>query len=310
MFFALSGFLVAASLERCRTLLKFLSLRAIRIFPALMVEVIISAFLLGPLVTGVSLSEYFTDPLFFHYLWNLVGHPQFFLPGVFLDNPVPRVVNGQLWTVPFELLCYISLAGLTVLGIKRYPIIAPTGSIGLLGAWIGLKVVMHGELAAMPGRVSGAILISCFLAGIAVYFYRMRIAWRPVWGTAALVASLGLLWSAYGEYVAVFPIAYLTVFIGVANPRKILFLKNADYSYGIFIYGFVIQQAVAFWLPGSREWYLNVLISVPAALCLAALSWHFVEKPASELRKYVDWLEEKYLGFGRSIVVFARGSAR
>jgi len=44
MFFVLSGFLVASSLERCRTLVSFAGLRIMRIFPALVVEVMISAF--------------------------------------------------------------------------------------------------------------------------------------------------------------------------------------------------------------------------------------------------------------------------
>ena len=41
MFFALSGFLVCGSLERCRTLVSFLSLRILRIFPALVAEVLL-----------------------------------------------------------------------------------------------------------------------------------------------------------------------------------------------------------------------------------------------------------------------------
>jgi len=73
MFFALSGFLVAGSLERCKTLLGFLGLRVIRIYPALAVEVVLSAFLIGALVTTYPWSRYYSDPLFFLYLRNALG---------------------------------------------------------------------------------------------------------------------------------------------------------------------------------------------------------------------------------------------
>jgi peptidoglycan/LPS O-acetylase OafA/YrhL len=115
MFFALSGFLVAGSLERSKTLLTFLGLRVIRIYPALVVEVVLSAFLIGVFVTTYPLAGYFSDPLFFLYLRNALGDIHYFLPGVFANNPWPGVVNFQLWTVPFELLCYVLLTALVLL---------------------------------------------------------------------------------------------------------------------------------------------------------------------------------------------------
>ena len=116
MFFALSGFLVAGSLERSKTMFGFLGLRVIRIFPALAVEVILSAFLIGAAVTTLPFASYFRDPLFLRYLLNIFGVVHFYLPGVFENNPNPRVVNGQLWTVPIELLCYVTLTALVLLG--------------------------------------------------------------------------------------------------------------------------------------------------------------------------------------------------
>ena len=62
MFFALSGFLVASSLERSSSIPKFLWMRATRIYPALTAEVILSAFIIGPIITTLPLTQYFTDP--------------------------------------------------------------------------------------------------------------------------------------------------------------------------------------------------------------------------------------------------------
>src|SRR5207245_877255 len=125
MFFTLSGFLVAGSLERCQTLISFMGLRAIRIYPALMVEVLLSAFLIGTCITSDSIKDYFTDSEFREYLLNSIGDIHYNLPAVFENNPFPRIVNSQLWTVPYELGCYLTLAGLAILGIKRRPMLAP-----------------------------------------------------------------------------------------------------------------------------------------------------------------------------------------
>jgi peptidoglycan/LPS O-acetylase OafA/YrhL len=56
MFFAFSGYLVAGSLQHCRTLTGFLSLRLLRLLPALAMEVILSTLVLGSLVTSLTLS--------------------------------------------------------------------------------------------------------------------------------------------------------------------------------------------------------------------------------------------------------------
>ena len=119
-FFALSGFLVAGSLAR-NTLPGFLTLRALRIVPALAVEVTLSALMIGPLVTTLPLWHYFSDREFIHYFLNIGGDIHYFLPGVFNDLPLPQYVNLQLWTVPWELTCYIAIVVAATLGIIRRP---------------------------------------------------------------------------------------------------------------------------------------------------------------------------------------------
>src|SRR5689334_7563831 len=116
MFFSLSGILVASSLERCKTFLMFLGLRALRIVSALAVAVLLSALVLGPLLTTLPLGAYFTDPEFHAYFLNIVADIHYRLPGVFVSNPFP-LVNGQLWTIPYELACYVALVILAATGI-------------------------------------------------------------------------------------------------------------------------------------------------------------------------------------------------
>lgn len=298
MFFALSGFLVAGSLERSKTLLTFVGLRAIRIYPALAVEVVLSAMLIGPAVTTLPLSHYFQDPLFFSYLLNALGDIHFFLPGVFETNPIPRIVNLQLWTVPYELLCYVVLAGLVVLGATRRKILIPLAALAL---WI-VEIVMHwssGEwfkpTETFGGVQNGRLLVVCFLAGVSLYMYRERVAWSPRVFIGSAVASIICFWLVpSGDYPAMLPIAYVTVYLGLTNFSRIRLIEGADYSYGIYLYGFVVQQLFVY-LTAPRFWWVNALATVPLTAAFAAFSWHLIEKPAQDMRKPLGRLEQHYL---------------
>jgi peptidoglycan/LPS O-acetylase OafA/YrhL len=289
MFFALSGFLVAGSLLRTATLMQFLGLRAIRIYPALAVEVFLSALLLGPLLTTEPLGAYFTSPLFGHYLMNATGHIHYVLPGVFQDNPFPNVVNAQLWTVPFELLCYISLSVLALIGVKKRLWLAPAALVALMVAYPAARILKHhGESPVILGGVPGAVLVLCFLAGVSAYFYKDRLPWSAPLCILSGLATALLLVAPYGDYVVAPVVTYFTVSLGLANPRKLRILQGADYSYGIFLYGFAIQQTLMQALPWARIWWVNILLSVALVTCFAAASWHLVEKPALKLRRFLQ----------------------
>ncbi len=97
MFFALSGFLVSGSLERSRTIVGFLGLRVIRIFPALAVESTIAMAIIGGFYTSYTLQEYIANSELWSYALNMFGIVRYYLPGVFINNPTTQV-NAQLWT--------------------------------------------------------------------------------------------------------------------------------------------------------------------------------------------------------------------
>jgi peptidoglycan/LPS O-acetylase OafA/YrhL len=301
MFFALSGYLVAGSLQRCRTLGMFLGLRAIRIFPALLVEVILSAFILGPLVTTLPPQLYFSDPLFFKYMLNAIGDVHYLLPGVFADNPWPGVVNGQLWTIPYELYCYCAVAFIALLGLKKWRVLGP---IVVVVVAIGyLLWVLHGTDSSVVSGTNGVrkpFLVATFLAGVSIYLYREVLPWSGWHGVAALAVSIALpSFGQYADFLAPVPVAYATVCFGLINPSRRM-LRGADYSYGIYLYGYAVQQTMMHSFPMARVWYLNVLISIPITVLVAAASWHFVEHPASRLRSVLKRLEDQFLAFRQS----------
>lgn len=294
MFFALSGFLVAGSLQRCRSLISFLGLRTIRLLPALAVDTLVGALIIGPLFTAMPLADYFSDPTFAAYFLNIVGDIHYTLPGVFAENPWPHAVNQQLGTLPFEMICYASLAGLAFVGAIRHrkfywPFVV-TLNIFLFVYFTLIKGAVHGSTVSFP------TLVQCFLYGIGLYLYRDKIAWSPVLGALSLIATLACLTVPSGDYLAPLPAAYFTAYLGLMQPKRIRLISTGDYSYGIFLYGFPVQQAVvAVMGSAGTVWYANLLFSFPITFCLAVFSWWCVEKPALSFKSHLLRLEERVL---------------
>ncbi|SJZ43496.1 Peptidoglycan/LPS O-acetylase OafA/YrhL, contains acyltransferase and SGNH-hydrolase domains [Enhydrobacter aerosaccus] len=287
-FFALSGFLVAGSLER-NTLPVFFTLRVLRIMPALAVEVLLSAFLLGTLLTTWNWSDYFSHPRFWSYLLNVVGYVHIQLPGVFLDNPLPDNVNGQLWTIPYELKSYLMAGFFGFLGLATRSKWVLGISIALI-SYLTLKQVFGAAPHAMQYGPPGRMLIISAMVGLWLYVARHRIPYSRMLFFASLAATWILLSTADLFYVAVFPLCYVTVYLGLQNPRRIWVVASGDYSYGLYLYSFPIQQAIVQLLPDHRTWIVNTALGLPITGICAFLSWHLVEKRVLAWRRVAcDW---------------------
>jgi peptidoglycan/LPS O-acetylase OafA/YrhL len=284
VFFIISGYLVIESWRRDPSVSRYLSRRSLRIFPGLVVCTLLSAFLLGPLVTSLSLGEYFTSPLLPHYLLNILLRPQAFLPGVFEHNIFPKTVNGSLWTLPIEFGMYI-VSPLLVLWGRGEKTRIILGAIGLCG--LSLYVVFaKPDLGTHGQTISDALEVApYFLLGA---FWRIA-APQTIFNAQLALLLLFLLplipegpLSEIGLYL-VLPYAILSA--SLCQPAL---LRSAgrfgDFSYGVYIYGFPIQQTLSFYLHTQGQPFLNFGLSVVPTLVLAALSWRFVEKPFLSLK--------------------------
>jgi peptidoglycan/LPS O-acetylase OafA/YrhL len=260
MFFALSGFLVTGSALRL-PLRQYVLNRVFRIVPALAVDIMLCALILGPIFTALPMFAYFTGDQFRLYFLNIFGFVHYALPGVFIDNPIPAVVNGSLWTVPFEIGCYVVMS----LMIRSRVIHSArlTGSVAL--GWLVLACIIDSSgwqsgSAAIDMAVgflfsrSGGLLIPCFLGGSALYLARGRIPFdaRIAIGFVLLLvaASLlldGSLWSGrpLGRLLWLVPTIYVIVYIGLHRLPALPLFGRGDYSYGVYLYHFPILQALS-----------------------------------------------------------------
>ena len=299
-FLALSGFLVTGSGLRLNVK-NFLLNRAARIIPGLAAVVFLSAFVLGPIYTKLPLADYFSDKGLWNYLTSAFGFTKYYLPGVFVDNPY-KAVNGALWTMPYEIFCYLMAAGLIFFGLLRYPLVVGAAAVVFMSAAILVyKAQLHEGTTGLVRSAynflllgHGAKLFPCFFAGALFYLLRYKIPYD--WKIASVVGLLCVAAAVFGNqhwlhwpmaHVILVPcIVYLVVFFGLSVPPKIPLYSTGDYSYGVYLYNVPVGQAiVASYPPIQQYWWVHLIVALPLVTVCAILSWYFVERPMMSLRK-------------------------
>jgi len=281
MFFCLSGFLIAGSAARLRSLKVFMLFRFLRIIPALLVEVTLSAFVLGPLFTTHTLKDYLTDFRTWAYFGNVVGNISYMLPGVFRLHPIP-MVNLNLWTMVPELYCYLMMTVLFLLGImhnrKWFLLSVLQGSI--------LFFVLYPNPAWDHCPLNQYILMICFWVGCLSFLYAEYIPINKYLFWVSLIIAYVCFNFEPLAIPGILATAYCTVYLGLSKLPTISFLERGDYSYGIYLYGFPITQTIWHLVPDFRTGFVLFGLSAPLTFCFAALSWHYIEKPALSLKRY------------------------
>ena len=284
VFFVISGFLIARSFERQPTVRRWIVARVLRLFPALTVVLVLTVAVLGPLVTTLPLAEYFARPETLSYVpRNLsLAFLQYDLPGVFEDQPYPGAINGSLWTLVYEVVCYGGVLVVGLLGGLRRSGLMLVILAGFAAVYV---LVLHvlGPERAHPKIVALCGLALPFVIGTAFYVWRARIPLH-LGILLGLVLAAALLRETPAHAVALTAALSYGVFLVGFMPGAFLHGYNrfGDYSYGVYIYAFPMQQLMMhlFQPMGPLG---NIALALPSTLALAMLSWVWVEKPALAL---------------------------
>ena len=281
--------MITGSSLRRGNIFDYLWARTLRLVPAYAVCVFISAFVLGAFVTTLSLGDYFSDPATRGYaLVNMKFGTDLHwdLPGVFVDNPRRSTVNGSLWTLPVEVRMYAWVGMLGLLGILRRRRYATFIILALIAAGVAGFEYIPLVPVKMFLRPSGM-----FALGALCYLFRNRI---PVSFTlTAGFVFAGWLLRTTPIYPFLFALT-LASFVFCFAYRLPWFGYNrfGDYSYGLYLWGFPVQQTVVHLWPTMTPMQ-NAAISLPLALGLGVLSWYAIEKPMLRLKRLPHMLIER-----------------
>jgi peptidoglycan/LPS O-acetylase OafA/YrhL len=286
-FFFLSGIVVTNSLLRNPSLRSFAISRLLRLMPALLICLLLTCFVVAPLLSTLSASEYFSSPGVYQYLWHgLLFHPEWTLPGVFATHP-NTAVNGSLWTLPIELTCYTTVFVIAALNFFRDRLVAFVVISALIAALI---LIYQGILPWQSPVRSETTLLKCYFFG-GVWLCLLKDQFEiDVWKVGVLFAFVLVARNTSAWSTAL----VILIFIGALWTCSLPFVRDlrlpGDYSYGVYLYGFLVQQCMREIFP---DMYLRThqIVSMLIALILGALSWHLIEKPVMQRWKSSRWYQ-------------------
>ncbi|HKN56426.1 MAG TPA: acyltransferase [Amycolatopsis sp.] len=292
-FFAMSGYQIQDSWARDPSWWRYSGRRLLRIMPPLVVVILVTVFVIGPLVTTWPQHAYWTNIQTWRYLvgTTVLFYLQHQLPGVFSTNPYPFSVNGAIWTLPMEMLGYalvLVLGVVVLLGLPRWVQLLALGGLVYADTVFQATFEFHGHggsLLYVPIGSTVSFLVP-FAIGMVLHTYRHRIPFRPRYAALLFAAYIALSQTPASRYLLALSAAYGALTLAMNWPKRLERFGPWVYgSYGAYIWAFPIQQLIV--LAGVRQTWLLILLAVPAAYFVGQLSWWYVELPTQRLRRHL-----------------------
>ncbi len=296
-FFIVSGMFITRSIDRNPDLIRFFCARALRLYPAMVVMVLLASFVFGPMVSQLSWLAYLADPQLWHYVCDVVsfGDTSGGPPEIFSGNPWSGEWSASLWTLRYEAIAYVGTAVLAMSGLLR----RRTVVLGLFVLCVAVfALVRSNVLDAPPQLFDLSRFAITYLLGAVLYVFRSEI--RLSWTLGAFIIGVALCFGSLApfEIMLNFALAMLLVLIGFANvPGRVFLSKMPDVSYGVYIWQWPVMQSI-WYFDISHEPLLIMALSAPISIGLGALSWVLLEKPALGLKQpLANWLRRTFTAY-------------
>lgn len=274
IFFCTSGYYVAKSLDRVKCGRSYFKLRCKRIFPPLLVTVIVTI-ILGAICSSLKAKQYFLSIGTYKYLLNAILIPVHNLPGVFENSPYMPTVNGALWTLPVEFGCYILCFLMWKLGFFEHKksIIASV----LVATVSALCLIMLGNRIPMIYAILRPILL--FYVGVLFYINRNYIKLNLV--IFALLIAVIIVGSLFGVLNFVFVICFTYIVMYIVSLNHQIHSKMAiggNWSYGVYLIAFPIQQLLVCNTAVPKNVIANSFVTIVIASIYGYIINKYIEK--------------------------------
>ena len=290
VFFSISGYLVFKSLENSNSLKIFIIKRALRIYPALILSVLFSVFVVGIICTELSIQEYLTNRKTLSYLKTITGfNIKYELPGVFENFP-EKSVNGSLWSIAIELRCYLVLGIISLLPfsmkLKLWISVTILSSLLLfrpIEAPSDLSIKFLG-LSYDFNKFGLMFTLGCLIASYEKHknFHYIKIIGLISASILIIISNLEISKFTLIAYNYLIPFIFIWIGLYFTLLPKIPD-KIGDISYGLYLFSFPIQQLLIY-LELSSNLVNFILLSTILSVFLSAISWQLVEKPFLNLK--------------------------
>ncbi|MHB1101755.1 MAG: acyltransferase family protein [Devosia sp.] len=285
VFFVLSGVMVSRSFALQPNLRRFVAARLLRIFPGLFVAALVTVLLIGPLAAEVPYADFLAQPAAWTYPFRvLYDFADAIIPYAFTHNLLLET-NTPLWTIRYEVLAYAAFALVAWAGLANS---RTAIGIGLIGAGYAL-FVLEAVPAYAPFLGSIVRFAFAFFVGMAAYRFANYLPLSVPLALAGLLVSLIISGLPGNRIVSILAFGYAGLALGSVRLPSLAYIRRHDLSYGLYLYGWPVQQAISHHIAWEGMWllaHLTLALSLSAILALA--SWHLVERPALSLKKL--WL--------------------
>jgi len=217
---------------------------------------------------------------------TLVVH-QHILPGVFTANPVGGVVNASLWSLFYEVSCYGFVLIVGMLGVLGRPRLFIALAAAMLVGHLATVDWAPQAGAAYRLQIFGFFGFP-FALGMAAYVWRDWVPIRFPFVVLAWLLPIAFSNSSYLHTCLMIAIVYTAFWLAFIPAGAIRgYNRMGDYSYGLYVYAFPVQQVIVHFLPD-----LDPMAHLACALLvitpIAVVSWHVIERPALGLGKFLS----------------------
>lgn len=296
-FCVISGFMITSSIQRSKNIKEYLKKRVKKIFPAYILVLIISALVIAPIVSSISLKSYYLNPsLYTNYVIDnllLFKNSVYSIGDVFINNPYPSAINGTIWYIKHQFSCYLYMIPLFIIFLKSkdnrkyeykyfFIIILILIIMSYSGSFVSVFRIIKQKLGYIGvfNEIESLVrIIYYFSAGVFINIYKDKIMYDKKNVLFALLILILTFRTKLFTYFCLILLPYFIIYLGSLKSK----IKVVDISYYIFLVGFPVQQVLIHYLTNE----INFIIYIGLSLNISILCGYLIHIVIDKLPKLI-----------------------